>query len=188
MGGNSLTYYGNVYYNSGGAYITFKTGYSNGAVVMYNNTFSSDESFGDYKCPSNCPWIDWTGTPSSVQLENNIFDHVGFSGSPGVGNYDAYSTDIGKLDTGSNSLTYTSLFAPSNTQFVTTSTSNPILSNYRLTSSGQVTFANGASLPAPYNQDADGNTRGTGGAWYIGAYQYQGAVPAPPTNLTGVVH
>ena len=104
MGGNSLTFYGNVVYHSGGAVITFKTGYSNGAVIMYNNTFSSDETFGDYQCPGNCPWIDWTGTPSSSVVENNIFDHVAWSGAPKTANYNAYSSDIGKRDSGAELL------------------------------------------------------------------------------------
>jgi hypothetical protein len=188
QGGNSLAFYGNVYYNSGGGMIIFDNDAGpNGSLAMYNNTFSSDGSFGDYKCPSNCPWIDWLTTFSSVVIENNIFDHVTYSGSPGTGNYNAYSTDIGKQDSGANSFTYTSAFAPSNTLFLVTSTSNPISANYRLASSGQTTFAKGVTLPAPYNQDPDGNTRGTGGIWYLGAYQYQGVAPAPPTNLTGVV-
>jgi hypothetical protein len=189
-GGNSLTFYGNVYYHSGGALITFKAGYSNGAVIMYNNTFSSDETFGDYMCPNNCPWIDWTGTPSSIALSDNVFDHVSFSGSPKTGNGNAYSADVGKGDSGANSITYTSAFAASNTQFVTVNTSNPSASNYRLTSTGKTTFQNGVSLSAPYNTDPDGNVRGTGGNWTIGAYQTPGTgtSPAAPTNLTGVAH
>lgn len=168
FGGNSLTFYRNVYYNSGGAFITFKSGFTNGAVVMYNNTFSSDTTFGDFTCPSNCPWIDWTGTPSSVAMENNIFDHVGFSGSPGSGDYNFYSTDVGKGDSGTHSATYTSAFPPSNTQFINISTSNPITSNYELTSTGKTLFAAGTTLGSPYNVDMNGNVAKV--PWFVGAY------------------
>lgn len=184
FGGNALTFYGNVYYHSGGAFITFKSGFTNGAVVMYNNTFSSDTTFGDFTCPSNCPWIDWTGTPSSVAMENNIFDHVGFSGSPGTGDYNFYSTDVGKGDSGANSATYTSAFPPSNTQFVSISTSNPATSNYELTTAGKTLFATGTALSSPYNMDMNGLTRGING-WTIGAYQTPSAGASAPTCTPG---
>lgn len=172
QGGNSLNFYGNVYYNSGGGYMIWDNDAGpNGVLNMYNNTFSSDESFGDFICPSNCPWIDWLTTFSSVTIENNIFDHVTYSGTPGTGNYNAYSTDIGKQDSGANSFTYTSAFAPSNLQFVTTSTSNPISANYQLTTTGQTTFSNGITLSSPYNIDPLGVTRGVNGSFTIGAYQ-----------------
>ena len=195
FGGNSLTFYGNVMFHNGGAMITFKTGYNNGAVVMYNNTFSSDESFGDYTCPGNCPWIDWTGKPSSISLENNIFDHVAFSGSAS-GNYNAFSSDIGKSDGGANSITYSSAFAGSNLQFVSVNLTNMFASNFQLTSSGATTFQNGATLPSPYNVDLLGDARGGNGHWYMGAYQYGASgsggggtptPPSPPTNLTVTV-
>jgi hypothetical protein len=44
----------------------------------------------------------------------------------------------------------------------------------------------GVSLASPYNIDPDGNTRGAGGVWDQGAYQYvtnSANLPAPPQNL-----
>jgi hypothetical protein len=190
FGGNSLAFYGNVMYHSGGAILTFKTGYNGNSVVMYNNTFSSDTTFGDYVCPNNCPWIDFTGAGSSV-VENNIFDHVAFSGKATTANWNGYSSDVGKQDSGANSFTYESNFGSSNTQFASINTSNPIVSSYQLTSSGQTTFASGLALAAPYNVDPLGVTRGNSTSWTLGAYQTPGtspAPPAPPTNLDGVVH
>jgi hypothetical protein len=183
-GGNSLTFYGNVIYNSGGGLLVFKDGFANGAVIIYNNTFSSDESFGDFVCPSNCPWIDTVGTPSSLVVKNNVFDHVVADGSFGTADYNAYSTDIGKQDSGTHSFTYTSAFAPSNTQFITTSTSNPIIANYRLTSTGATTFGAGVSLSSPYNVDPDGNTRGGSGIWDVGAYQFSSGVTGTSISLS----
>lgn len=192
FGGSSLNFYGNVYLHSGAALISFKAGYSNGAVVMYNNTFSSDETFGDYICPGNCPWIGW-GSTSSAIVENNIFDHVTFSGSPGGGthDYNAYSSDIGKQDSGTNSLTYSSAFGSANTAFMSVNTSSPVSSNFRLTSTGATTFQSGVTLSSPYNTDPDGNARGSNGHWYMGAYQYGGTqaaqAPNPPTGLSAAV-
>ena len=187
FGGNSLTFYGNAYFDSGGALITFKSGFTNGTVIMHNNTFSSNEVFGDFVCPSNCPWIDWTGTPSSITMSDNVFDHVGFSGSPSTGDHNSYSTDVGAGDSGTGTNTYTSSFS-ANTQFEAISTSNPIISNYRLTSVGQTAFQAGGSLSSPYTADMDGNTRGAQGQWYRGAYDIpntsalQAIVILPPND------
>jgi hypothetical protein len=71
--------------------------------------------------------------------------------------------------------------------FVNESPSNPIAADFHLTATGASTFANGKALPAPYNMDPDGNTRGSAGSWTMGAYQAAGgAQPPPPTNLNGV--
>ncbi len=71
------------------------------------------------------------------------------------------------------------------------SASNPIAADYHLTAAGATTFQGGTTLPAPYNQDMDGNTRGANGIWYMGAYQYttgtQTQAPQPPTGLTVTV-
>jgi hypothetical protein len=45
----------------------------------------------------------------------------------------------------------------------------------------------GATLPAPYNIDPEGNVRGAGGIWDRGAYQFSSdqvsSAPPPPTSL-----
>ena len=158
---------------------------------MYNNTFSSDETFGDYQCPGNCPWIDWTGTPSSSVVENNIFDHVAWSGAPKTANYNAYSSDIGKRDSGANSFTYSSAFGSANTQFVSVNTANPIASNYGLTAAGSALFTGvGVNLGAPYNADMNGNLQPATGGWTLGPYLSSGSqsqAPQPPTGLSATL-
>lgn len=189
FGGNSLTFYRNVMYHLGGAAITFKAGYTNGSFIAYNNTFSSDTTYGDFRCPSNCPNVITQGTPTTLVFKNNVFDHVGIDGGAGsTSNYNAFSTDIGKDDSGANSFTYTSAFPPSNTQFINISTSTPQASNYRLTSTGITAFAPGTNLGTPYNIDMDGTVAPFTGAWEIGAFQ-PGIAPATnPVVVGGSFH
>lgn len=44
----------------------------------------------------------------------------------------------------------------------------------------------GVTLASPYNLDPDGNTRGLDGNWDLGAYEYTGGLPVPPTKLRNV--
>ena len=177
-GTTNFQFYGNVYYYSGGALITFKAGYTNGTAYIYNNVFENNGSFGDYS-PG---WLDFTGTLSGGAVENNVYENIQNDGTAPGANYNAYSTSAGKQDSGANSFTYTS-----GTQFVNEPDSgSPLAANFHLTPTGTTTFANGTSLSSPYNADPDGNVRGAGGSWTIGAYQTPGTTPAAPTNLTGV--
>jgi Right handed beta helix region len=61
--------------------------------------------------------------------------------------------------------------------------SNPFVGyasfNYHL-ATGSPAINTGVALGAPYNVDMDGNARGAGGAWDIGAYEY-GSTSADPT-------
>jgi hypothetical protein len=181
-GTNGFYFYGNTFYDSGGEYIVFKGGYTNAQnVYMYNNVFESNGN-GDY----SYGWLDFSGASAgSGAVENNVFENVtsngGESGAPPNANYNAYSQSSYN-DGGSSSFNYSP-----GTQFVNEPDSgSPLAADFHLTSTGATEFAKGVSLTAPYNQDPDGNTRGAGGNWYIGAYQYLGVTPAPPTNLTGV--
>lgn len=45
---------------------------------------------------------------------------------------------------------------------------------------------NGTTLTAPYNTDPDGVTRGLGGHWDIGAYQFAGSSPSAPNSPTNL--
>jgi hypothetical protein len=166
-GTNGFYFYGNVYYHSGGQLITFKSGYTKAInVYYYNNVFENDGTFGDYQ-PG---WLDFSGADSTKgEMANNILENMYLVGTPPNANHNAY-TDQGQGDNGQGSFYYTI-----GAQFVNRSPSNPPAADFHLTATGATTFANGKSLPAPYNIDADGNTRGADGHWYLGAYQYQAA-------------
>ncbi len=182
-GTKGFYFYGNVFHDSGGEYIVFKGGYTNATnIYIYNNVFEANGN-GDY--PNG--WLDFTGADStSGAVQNNVFENVnsngGAGGAPPNAGYNAYSNP-NYMDSGTGSFKYTA-----GTQFVNEpSAANPLAADFHLTAAGASLFAKGASLAAPYNFDPDGLARGTGSAWYIGAYQYSGAVPAAPANLKGVV-
>ena len=176
---NGVYIYGNVVYHSGGALITFPgRGANPQNVFIYNNVFENDGTFGDYQ-PG---WIYFEG-PVSGSMENNVFENVYINGAPpSATDYNAYNS-CGNKDSGAHSFCYTS-----GTQFVAVNTSNPVLSDWHLTSAGATTFGKGTILGAPYDVDPDGNNRGANGAWDVGAYQYGGTssqAPGAPNGLTG---
>jgi hypothetical protein len=176
-------FYGNVVYHSGGELIVFKQGSSYGPVYIYNNVFENDGTFGDYQ-PA---WLDFTGPMVGGEVANNVFENVTITGTPPNGNHNAFSLS-GSSDGGTGSFYYNVGKLGASTMFVNESPTNPVVADFHLTSTGATTFAKGETLASPYNQDPDGNTRGTGGVWYIGAYQYPSTAPAPPTNLNGTVN
>jgi hypothetical protein len=183
-GAVNFAFYGNVVYHSGGELIVFKqeSSGSYGPVYIYNNVFENDGTFGDYS-PG---WLDFSGPMAGGEVANNVFENITTVGKVPNGNHNAYSAS-GSSDGGTGSFYYTPGNLGAGTMFVSESPGNPIAANFHLTATGATTFAKGETLAAPYNQDADGRTRGTGGNWYIGAYQYPSTAPAAPTNLNGVV-
>ncbi len=183
-GASNFAFYGNVVYHSGGELIVFKAESSGsyGPVYIYNNVFENDGTFGDYQ-PG---WLDFSGPMAGGEVANNVFENITTVGNVPNGNHNAYSV-TGSSDEGTGSFYYSSGNLGSGTMFVNESPSNPIAADFHLTSAGATAFAKGETLAAPYNQDPSGTTRGTGGNWYIGAYQYSSVTPAPPTNLNGVV-
>ena len=65
-----------------------------------------------------------------------------------------------------------------------TTTGNPFAGSASLNFHLAVATAAGQSLGAPYNIDPDGKTRGAGGTWDRGAYEFGGTAPAPgPTPV-----
>ena len=184
-GAANFAFYGNVVYHSGGWLICFKaaSGQSFGPVFIYNNTFENDGTFGDYQ-PA---FLGFSGMVSGSEVANNIFENVNSDAedSPPNPNHNAYS---GSSDGGTGSFTYNPGALGASTMFVSEAPTNPITADFHLTTKGATTFASGKTLPAPYNIDPDGNIRGTGGQWTIGAYQVSTTAPAPPTNLKGTVH
>lgn len=182
---NGVYLYGNSYYHSGGALVTFKNGVGAKAtnVFMYNNVFENDGTFGDYQ-PG---WLDLSNVnTSSGAFVNNVMENIYIIGTPPAPDYNAYNT-CGDRDSGAHSFCYSS-----GSQFVAINASNPLLSDWHLTAAGASTFGKGKALGAPYNTDPDGNTRGSNGsAWDVGAYQYGGTsssqAPSAPSALTGTV-
>lgn len=186
-GAANFAFYGNTYYHSGGWLICFKaaTGDNFGPVYIYNNTFENDGTFGSYQ-PG---FLGFSGMVTGSEVANNVFENVTTTGegAPPNANHNAYSAS-GASDGGTGSLSYNPGKLGASTMFVNESPSNPIAADFHLTATGTTTFASGKALSAPYNMDSDGNVRGAGGNWTIGAYQTGGASPAAPTNLTGVAH
>jgi hypothetical protein len=172
-------FYGNVYYHSGASLFYFYAGFTHN-VYIYNNDFQNDGTFGDYQ-PG---WLAFEGTMTG-EVANNIWENVNISGTCSICDYNYYNlSGNGSGQTGS--VTYTLNDAA---DFVNQpNSSNPIAADFHLTATGAGAFVGGKTLPAPYNVDPDGNTRGSGGVWNIGAYQYVsgGGTPKPPTNLTAV--
>jgi len=184
-GTTNFQFYGNYYYHSGAALMTFKSGYSFGTAFIYNNVFENDGTFGDVQ-PGG---VNFNGSMTGGVLENNVFENVSANGTSQLttADYNAYSTSVGKNDSGAHSFTYNPGTLGSSVLFLNESTSNPVAADFHLTSTGATTLQNGLALPSPYNLDADGNTRGVGGNWYIGAYQYSGSQSQAPQPPTGVV-
>jgi hypothetical protein len=183
---NGLYFYGNLYYHNMGQIISFKTGMNISNVYIYNNVFQWDSAA---TFPSGNPWqsfFNWVSTPSSGACENNIFESMSGGCSGGLTiDYNAYSTDQGKGDSGTHSFTYTK-----GTQFANDpSTSNPSAADFHLTSAGMTSFgAKGISLSAPYNTDMDGNT--CSASCSVGAYHATSSAtgPTPPSGLAASVH
>jgi hypothetical protein len=195
-GAANFYFYGNVYYNTTNSLMTFKaaSGSVYGPVFIYNNTFEAPSA-------SNYGWIttDQSSMTSGSQVYDNIFFNVSNDIEQSTTDYNAYNyttlngypwpgANQGGYGTEPHSVTFTGnpfVLLPSYSGNNTT----PQLGNFHLTASAAPTFAGGLALGADgfINMDMDGNPRGNGGAWYIGAYQYVGngtpVAPMAPTNL-----
>jgi hypothetical protein len=146
-------------------------------VINYTADYSG--AFGTY-CDGN---------PDTITWENNLFylvhpaDRINFQvcGGTIAHNHNSY------LSSG------TPLCCTTGTDVIVTSGSpNPFVDwtnvNFNLASQNN-NWSNGVALAAPFNVDALGNPRpGPDGVWNRGAYEYTSGAPAPPTNLTTVVH
>lgn len=74
--------------------------------------------------------------------------------------------------------------ADANSNFGQATFANEASNNFRLTSGDTVALDLGVDLSGQgYSDDKDGNTRPTGSAWDIGAYEYDPLAPSPPANL-----
>ncbi len=132
------------------------------------------------------------GSPDTFVWQNNIF--YGITPSDRID----FQTCGGKLTEGNNS--YLNSGTPqsgtnSSDIIIPTGAANPFVGwttvNFALAAANSE-WANGLTFGAPYNLDALGNPRpGPSNVWDRGAYQFASsstASPAPPTNLSGVVH
>jgi hypothetical protein len=145
------SFYGNLYYRNMGQ-ITFQDRYERINLYFYNNVFEWDPTA---TFPSGNRWqsfIRFDSSPSSGAFKNNVLESV-TAGSWGgvIADYNAYSSDIGKQDSGSHSFTYLR-----GSQFLNVPDgSNPSAADFHLTASGVTSFgAKGISLSAPYNTDS----------------------------------
>ncbi len=185
-GAVNFAFYGNVVYHSGGWLICFKAGSGDtyGPVFIYNNVFENDNTFGDYQ-PA---FLGFSNMASGSEVANNVFENVSPSAEdpPPNPNHNAYTLS-GASDGGPGSFYYSPGSLGASTLFVNESPGNPIAADFHLTVKGVATLGAGKALPAPYNIDPDGNVRGAGGTWAIGAFQPPSQTPAPPTNLGGSV-
>jgi hypothetical protein len=171
---SNIQIFGNVFFNmglnngdGGAANGTFGTMDSSGSANLtnwkiYNNTFVN----GNVRLSSPS-----RGSATGWVVENNLFYNASadiFNTAPsGTYNYNYYNRSNWGWSVGNNDQnSSTNLFV------------NLLGLNFHLTTATMT----GATLPSPYNVDADGVTRGTNGNWTRGAYN-SGAAIKPPTSL-----
>lgn len=172
--------YGNVYYDSQYSLLTTKAPGNYGPIYIYNNTFHAPSS-------SNYGWItsDGSNIDSRSRVYNNVFYNV--------------SNDLQGATSAHNGYSYTTLNGygwPSNEvgSFTFKDTGANVFVNlsggdFHLVS-GSPLIDKGVALATDgyLNKDASGVTRGNGGGWDVGAFEYSGVTPGAPVNLQGVVH
>jgi hypothetical protein len=194
-GATNFSFYGNIYYNSEGWIICTKaaSGSTYGPIYIYNNVFMSPNTGGAWVSTNSASM---TG---ATKVYNNIFYNVSndMNGSGVTSDYNAYNyTSLGGYSWNSNeahSFTFTGnpfVSLPANPQPVGALVS-PLgtAGDFHLTAAMQAKFQNGIALTADgfINKDIAGNTRGSGGVWYIGAYQNGASQPAPsPMPVAGL--
>jgi hypothetical protein len=188
-GADHFQLYGNVFYNTTNSQMTFKNGgQTYGPVFIYNNVFQapSTAAYG---------WITTNSSPIAAGslVYNNIFFNVQNDIEQSTSDYNAYNySSLGGYSWNSSE---THSFTFSGNPFVNIPPASPQpgmttqFGDFRLTAASALTFQNGLvlALDGFINYDLNGNQRGNGGHWYIGAYQNSGATsnstPPAPTGL-----
>ncbi|WP_263383704.1 right-handed parallel beta-helix repeat-containing protein [Granulicella arctica] len=178
-GATNFSFYGNVFYASSLSFITTKAPGNYGPIYIYNNVFHAPSAAAYGFISSNGSTMN-----AADQVYNNVFYNV--------------SNSLGAANSGYNAYSYTSLTGytwPSGEvgSFTFIDTGNTFqnvggglfqpVANSPLIGKGKALTADGY-----INKDMDGRTRGAKGGWDIGAYEYPGTAPAPPTNLNVIVH
>lgn len=147
--------YGNIVENFYCGNGAVAAGWNNDNLKVYNNTFINGGA--------NTPTVRFPAPES---------------GNTGVGNEAYNNLTVGCVQvqyTGVGTFGYNS--TESSSVFV-----NYAAGDYRL---ARRTTMVGTNLPSPYNVDMAGNTRGAGGVWDLGAYQYvSGASDTNPPTVT----
>ena len=179
-GGTTTNYaiYGNVFVvHSGNPHGV--TGIGNGAIAIYNaktvnGFFVYNNSFVNLQPNSSRVYIGPEVTVSNVQIRNNLW-------------YNTADASHGPNTTGMTASHNYYINTPFNISLETdvqTAAGSPLVDwvneNFHLSAP----TIGGLTLSAPYNIDPDGSTRGAGGLWNRGAYEFLSlSRPAPPTNL-----
>jgi hypothetical protein len=177
------------------------TGNTNNGVYIYGNVFlnltghngigsgnsGSPGSLTNWKLYNNTFYnsiVDVSQLSTGSELRNNMFygsDAEVFAGSaPATRTNNYWNSSTDGLGSGTNDVISSESLA---SLFVSAPT------DFHLTSGSQAIGA-GFTLSSPYNMDPDGNTRGSGGGWDFGVYQYasgSSSTPAAPTGLAAVV-
>lgn len=168
--GTGMYVYGNVFYRAPGE----KWSGGNGLIGSWTvSTINDVRVYNNAFINVNIPTLGTLFRSASGNIAyNNLFYN---SGSPsfalfGMHDYNAF------YDSGGSA-------GESNSQV---GTGDPFVSSEDLDFRLVVPTRTGIPLPAPYDRDPDGVTRGSSGVWNRGAFQSTGASssrPAPPTGL-----
>jgi hypothetical protein len=162
-GNDNILIYGNLFYQGStppdtGRGIQFNTSASGTNIKIYNNTFVALPQAGVLLTGSNHAGCD---------VRNNIFWQTGIQNPRGASeDYNFFSDSTAEphgISNGSNPFVSLAIF------------------NYQITAGADVRNR-GVNLGRPYSVDPNGQSRGTGASWDIGAYAY-GTIPPPPANL-----
>ena len=163
-GSTQIYFYGNVMIQGSGSTssaIELKQGYTWGTFFLYNNVFVGWTKGVVYRA----------NAAAGSMTKNNIFWNCPNSTAGATSDYNGYS---GVSAVGTHSITNTA------DPFVSGGTGD-----YHL-KAGSWPINAGTSLGSPFDLDPDGKTRGSDGAWDLGAYEYGATTttaPKPPTNL-----
>jgi hypothetical protein len=207
-GGNIVTngfyVYGNVFYDSPGG-----SGWTaNGTVAclgpsiactnmaVYNNTFANLQNNGA-GAGSNTTGINVNGASASPVCENNIFYNISstMNFSIDCGSGEDYNSVIASGDQSSIFHGPHDKVDASNVNlFVAAVVALPLVSNFHLTAETSSDYVGGVTLGAPFNQSCDGTptcgtmiSRGAGGKWDRGAFQFDSGtvaqLPPVPQNV-----
>jgi len=172
-----------------------------GTVQVYNNTFYKTAPSGN-GFQAGAPITFANTGPHAVTLANNIF--YAADGAPCYAYFDDSTAPFAKNVNFSNNLYFNAGPGPTGCRYGTGAIAvnadahgvnadpkllNPSINDFHLTTGSP---AIDAGVTTAVTIDYDGNSRPQGPAYDIGAYEFlSGSAPirpAPPTNLSGVVH
>jgi len=156
------------------------------AGVIKNLKFYNNTIYG-FNAGANSGLLTSVNGTSGYDIQNNLWysnaDFAILPSNPAAGISHDYNTLL-------NTPLASSDILGAHESHIGSGASNPFVSsasgNFHLVADTEA----GNPLPAPFNQDPDGNPRGNGGVWDRGAYQFAtggGSKPAAPTALAAIV-